>query len=207
MSRHPDFVPQGVIPAVLLPFHDDLSIDEASFRAHLRDVAAVQGLSAITDQRALDRSRLVHARTNSAASWRSRRGSRRQIADHSRRLGRRQSRGGADRAAGRRPAAHRRCWCSRRRPFTMGQSAEMALAHFKTHRRCERSADHRVPISARDRPGLSGGDAGAAVRRSADHPRDQGLDADGAAAREPDPRAAGARASRSTCCPPTARGS
>src|SRR6202051_3097029 len=48
MSRHPDFVPQGVIPAVLLPFYADLSIDERSFRAHLRDVAAVQGLSAIT---------------------------------------------------------------------------------------------------------------------------------------------------------------
>jgi 4-hydroxy-tetrahydrodipicolinate synthase len=48
MSRHPDFVPHGVIPAVLLPFHTDFSIDEASFRAHLRDVAAVQGLSAIT---------------------------------------------------------------------------------------------------------------------------------------------------------------
>src|SRR5258708_16714873 len=48
MGRHPDFVPQGVIPAVLLPFHEDLSIDEPSFRAHLRDVGAVQGLSAIT---------------------------------------------------------------------------------------------------------------------------------------------------------------
>src|SRR5260370_3162580 len=48
MSRHPDFVPQGIIPAVLLPFHEDLSIDEPSFRAHLRDVGAVQGLSAIT---------------------------------------------------------------------------------------------------------------------------------------------------------------
>src|SRR5204863_8371157 len=48
MSRHPDFVPQGVIPAVLLPFHEDLSIDEASFRSHLRDVADVQGLSAFT---------------------------------------------------------------------------------------------------------------------------------------------------------------
>jgi CubicO group peptidase (beta-lactamase class C family) len=46
MSRHPHFVPQGVIPAVLLPFHEDLSIDEPSFRAHLRDVGAVQGLSA-----------------------------------------------------------------------------------------------------------------------------------------------------------------
>src|SRR5436309_1852443 len=42
------YVPAGVIPAVLLPFHDDLSIDEQSFRAHLRDVAAVEGLSAIT---------------------------------------------------------------------------------------------------------------------------------------------------------------
>ena len=41
-------LPGGVIPAVLLPFHDDLSIDEASYRAHLRDVASVQGLSAIT---------------------------------------------------------------------------------------------------------------------------------------------------------------
>jgi 4-hydroxy-tetrahydrodipicolinate synthase len=42
------FVPAGVIPAVLLPFHDDLSIDEAAYRAHLRDVAAVEGISAIT---------------------------------------------------------------------------------------------------------------------------------------------------------------
>jgi 4-hydroxy-tetrahydrodipicolinate synthase len=44
----PRYTPAGVIPAVLLPFHDDLSIDEASYRAHLRDVASVQGLSAIT---------------------------------------------------------------------------------------------------------------------------------------------------------------
>ncbi len=42
------YVPAGVIPAVLLPFHDDLSIDEASYRAHLRDVGAVKGVSAIT---------------------------------------------------------------------------------------------------------------------------------------------------------------
>ena len=41
MSRDPQFVPQGVIPAVLLPFHEDLLIDEPSFRAHLRDVVAV----------------------------------------------------------------------------------------------------------------------------------------------------------------------
>jgi 4-hydroxy-tetrahydrodipicolinate synthase len=42
------WVPQGVIPAVLLPFNEDLSIDESSFRAHLRDVASAEGLSAIT---------------------------------------------------------------------------------------------------------------------------------------------------------------
>ena len=48
MPRHRDFVPQGVIAATLLPFHEDLSIDEPSYRAHLRDVAAVEGLAAIT---------------------------------------------------------------------------------------------------------------------------------------------------------------
>jgi 4-hydroxy-tetrahydrodipicolinate synthase len=42
------YIPSGVIPAVLLPFHDDFSIDEASYRSHLRDVAAVEGVSAIT---------------------------------------------------------------------------------------------------------------------------------------------------------------
>jgi 4-hydroxy-tetrahydrodipicolinate synthase len=42
------YVPQGVIPAVLLPFADDLTIDEPSFRKHLSDVAATPGLSAIT---------------------------------------------------------------------------------------------------------------------------------------------------------------
>jgi len=48
MPRHMNWVPHGVIPAVLLPFNEDLSIDELSFRAHLRDVASVEGLSAIT---------------------------------------------------------------------------------------------------------------------------------------------------------------
>jgi 4-hydroxy-tetrahydrodipicolinate synthase len=48
MPRHAHYVPHGVIPAVLLPFADDLSIDERSFRKHLSDVAAVEGLSAIT---------------------------------------------------------------------------------------------------------------------------------------------------------------
>jgi 4-hydroxy-tetrahydrodipicolinate synthase len=48
MPRHAAYVPHGVIPAVLLPFDEDLSIDEKSFRGHLRDVAAVKGISAIT---------------------------------------------------------------------------------------------------------------------------------------------------------------
>jgi 4-hydroxy-tetrahydrodipicolinate synthase len=48
MPRHRDYVPRGVIPAVLLPFHEDLSIDEAAYRAHLRDVASVEGVAAIT---------------------------------------------------------------------------------------------------------------------------------------------------------------
>jgi len=33
MARHPAFIPAGVIPAALLPFADDLSIDEMSFSA------------------------------------------------------------------------------------------------------------------------------------------------------------------------------
>ena len=48
MPRHAAYIPHGVIPAVLLPFHADLSIDEASYRSHLRDVTAVEGISAIT---------------------------------------------------------------------------------------------------------------------------------------------------------------
>lgn len=48
MPRHVNYVPHGVIPAVVLPFFEDLSIDEASYRAHLRDVTATEGISAIT---------------------------------------------------------------------------------------------------------------------------------------------------------------
>ena len=48
MRRDVNWIPHGVIPAVLLPFNEDLSIDEKSFRAHLSDVASVEGLSAIT---------------------------------------------------------------------------------------------------------------------------------------------------------------
>src|SRR5271156_417154 len=48
MPRHAHYLPHGVIPAVLLPFTDDLAIDEKGFRKHLRDVAATDGISAIT---------------------------------------------------------------------------------------------------------------------------------------------------------------
>ena len=47
-TRFPSYVPAGVIPACILPFHDDLSLDLVSFAKHLKDTAAVAGLSAIT---------------------------------------------------------------------------------------------------------------------------------------------------------------
>ncbi len=48
MANRHDYTPHGVIPAVLLPFHEDLSIDEHSYRSHLRDVANVTGITALT---------------------------------------------------------------------------------------------------------------------------------------------------------------
>ncbi len=48
MPRHEAYIPHGVIPAVLLPFHEDLSIDESAYRVHLRDVTSTEGISAIT---------------------------------------------------------------------------------------------------------------------------------------------------------------
>src|SRR5258707_4124215 len=48
MTQFKDWLPQGVIPAVLLPFKPDFSIDEAAYRQHLRDVAGVGGVSALT---------------------------------------------------------------------------------------------------------------------------------------------------------------
>jgi len=130
MPRHANFVPQGVIPAVLLPFDAELAIDEANFRKHLRDVAATDGLSAITinahstevgsctfdEQRRLldiagdevgDRLPLING------IW----------ADGSieaARLARMATQGGASALLVFPPA-----------PFTLGQSPQMALAHFK----------------------------------------------------------------------------
>ncbi len=48
MPRFPGDLPTGVIPACILPFHDDLSIDFKSFAKHLQHTAAVPGLSAVT---------------------------------------------------------------------------------------------------------------------------------------------------------------
>jgi len=48
MPRFKEFEPKGVIPACLLPFKEDLSIDERGYRKHLQDVVAVDGITAIT---------------------------------------------------------------------------------------------------------------------------------------------------------------
>lgn len=42
------FEPSGVIPACLMPFDESLEIDEFAYRQHLRDLAAVEGIAAIT---------------------------------------------------------------------------------------------------------------------------------------------------------------
>ena len=48
MARFENYRPKGVIPATLMAFAEDYSIDERAARAHLADVAAVRGLDAIT---------------------------------------------------------------------------------------------------------------------------------------------------------------
>ena len=75
-------------------------------------------------------------------------------------------------------------------PFTLGQSPAMAVEHFKRIADASESAADRVPISAGDRPGLSARNAAAKCRGGADHPRHQGLVRQRAAARNAHPRAA-----------------
>jgi 4-hydroxy-tetrahydrodipicolinate synthase len=48
MGQFKNYRPKGVIPATLMAFNDDFSIDEAAARRHLADVAATPGLDAIT---------------------------------------------------------------------------------------------------------------------------------------------------------------
>jgi 4-hydroxy-tetrahydrodipicolinate synthase len=130
MPRHAQYVPHGVIPAVLLPFHDDLSIDEQSFRNHLSDVAATTGISAITIN--------AHSTEVASCSFDEQRRvleiAQDEIGGHlpiingvwadgsleAARIARMAADGGASALLVFPPA-----------PFTLGQSPEMVLAHFK----------------------------------------------------------------------------
>jgi 4-hydroxy-tetrahydrodipicolinate synthase len=130
MPRHPHYVPYGVIPAVLLPFNEDLSIDERNFRKHLRDVAAAKGLTAITVN--------AHSTEVASCSFEEQRRvldiAQEEIGDRlplvngvwadgsleASRIARMAGEHGASALLVFPPA-----------PFTLGQSPEMALAHFK----------------------------------------------------------------------------
>jgi len=130
MPRHKSYIPHGVIPAVLLPFDTDLGIDEPALRKHLRDVAATPGISAITlnahstevGSCTVEEQRRVLAIAQDeigghlpivSGVW----------ADGSleaARIARMATEAGASALLVFPPA-----------PFTLGQSAQMALAHFK----------------------------------------------------------------------------
>jgi len=130
MARHKAYAPRGVIPAVLLPFDTDLAIDEAGFRKHLRDVAAVDGLSAITIN--------AHSTEVASCSFDEQRrvleiaqdeiGDRLPLVNgiwadgslEAARIARMAAEGGASALLVFPPA-----------PFTLGQSPAMAVAHFK----------------------------------------------------------------------------
>ena len=130
MPRHKAYVPHGVIPAVLLPFDADLAIDEASFRKHLRDVAATPGITAITIN--------AHSTEVASCSFEEQRRvlaiAQAEVGDRvplvngiwadgsieAARLARMAAEGGASALLVFPPA-----------PFTLGQSPQMALAHFK----------------------------------------------------------------------------
>jgi 4-hydroxy-tetrahydrodipicolinate synthase len=47
-SNQQAFCPQGVMPAALMPFKADLSIDADAYQSHLRDLAGVNGVTAVT---------------------------------------------------------------------------------------------------------------------------------------------------------------
>ena len=130
MARHKSYIPHGVIPAVLLPFDADLAIDDPALRQHLRDVAATPGISAITLN--------AHSTEVGSCTFEEQRrvlgiaqdeiGARLPIvsgvwADGSleaARIARMATEGGASALLVFPPA-----------PFTLGQSAQMVIAHFK----------------------------------------------------------------------------
>jgi 4-hydroxy-tetrahydrodipicolinate synthase len=47
-TKFKNWMPAGVIPAALLPFDNEFAIDKRAFQQHLRDLLAVDGISAIT---------------------------------------------------------------------------------------------------------------------------------------------------------------
>ena len=121
MPRFKDFEPTGVIPATLLAFNEDFSIDEDSTRRHLRDVCSVDGISAVAVN--------AHASEVHACTFEEQVRildlTMEEVGDRSagdqRDLCRRQSRGGEDRPHGRSRRGRRRCsFC---RPIRSGCSA------------------------------------------------------------------------------------
>jgi 4-hydroxy-tetrahydrodipicolinate synthase len=130
MPRHAGYIPNGVIPAVLLPFDNDLAIDETNFRKHLRDVASVEGLSAVTINAhstevgscSFDEQRrvLAIAQDEIGAKLPLINGIWADGSIEAARLARMAEEGGASTLLVFPPA-----------PFTLGQSPQMALAHFK----------------------------------------------------------------------------
>ena len=205
MPRHKTYVPHGVIPAVILPFHDDLSIDEANFRKHLRDVTVGRGAVGRHHQRAFHRGRVLHLRRAEARARHRRQRDRRQDAAHQRHLGRRQPRGGAPRQDGDRG----------RRLGAAGVSA--GAVHdgperrdgdraFQAHRRRHRPAADRVPVSAGDRPGLSERDHPADDRGHPDAEGDQGLGRHARSSTNGTSARCRTCRGRSTCCRRRARG-
>jgi 4-hydroxy-tetrahydrodipicolinate synthase len=130
MPRHANYLPNGVIPAILLPFNDDLTIDERAFRSHIRDVGATDGISALTIN--------AHSTEVASCSFDEQRrvldiaqdeiGDRLPLVNgiwadgslEAARIAKMAAAGGASALLVFPPA-----------PFTMGQNAGMALAHFR----------------------------------------------------------------------------
>ena len=127
MPRHASYLPNGVIPAILLPFNDDLSIDERAFRSHIRDVGGTEGISALT----------INAHSTEVASCIVRRAAPR--AGHHAGRDRRQAPAGARHLGGRQPRsrAHRQDGGGGRRVGAAGVSAR--AVHDGAERRRWRS--------------------------------------------------------------------
>jgi len=130
MPRFRDFVPHGVIPAALLPFAADLAIDEAEFRRHLGELAATPGVTAVT----------INAHSTEVASC-SFEEQRRILAVAMEAIGERTPLVHGVYADGSIEAARIAAMATAGGasallvfppgPFSLGQSAQMALAHFK----------------------------------------------------------------------------